>query len=309
MPETRAGKPDVTAQDATLMKRAAYASLGISIGLVAIKAFAYLLTSSVSVLATLADSALDLFTSTLNLIAIHSALTPADDEHRFGHGKAEPLAGMAQGAFIIASAGFITIQAIGRFIAPQPMEHGNTALIVMVISLIGAIAIVAYQRHVAAKTGSLAIGADKVHYTGDIVTVGGVILAIVLVTRFGWQLADPIIALFVAAILVWAAWSVFGPAYDQLMDRELADDDRERITRIVRANPEVKDLHELRTRAAGLHTFIQLHIVMSPDTTLVRAHAVSDEIERRLCAEFPNAEVIIHADPWDDAEANAQTHH
>lgn len=297
MPEARAGKPDVTAQDATLMKRAAYASLGISVFLVGIKAFAYLLTSSVSVLASLADSSLDLFTSTLNLVAIHSALTPADDEHRFGHGKAEPLAGLAQFAFIAASAGFIAVQAIGRFIRPEPVEHGETALVVMVISLIGAIAIVSYQRYVAARTGSLAIGADKVHYTGDVVTVGGVILAIVLATRFGWQLADPIIALFVAGALVWAALSVFRPAYDQLMDRELADDDRARIERIVRAHPEVQAFHELRTRAAGLHTFIQLHIELDPAMSLSRATQVSDEVEASLCAAFPNAEVIVHQDP------------
>jgi ferrous-iron efflux pump FieF len=304
MPETRAGKPNVTAQDASLMKRAAYASLAISILLVAIKAFAYLLSSSVAVLASLADSALDLFTSTLNLVAIHSALTPADAEHRFGHGKAEPLAGLAQGAFIAGSASFIVVQAVGRLIRPVPMEHGDTALAVMVVSLIGACAIVFYQRHVVAKTGSIAIGADKVHYTGDIVTNGGVIVALLLVTRLGWQLADPIIALFVAAALVWAAWSVFRPSYDQLMDRELADDDRARIERIVRAHPEVKGLHELRTRAAGLHTFIQLHIVLAPETSLVRAHAVSDEVEASLCAAFPNAEVIIHQDPWNDEQAN-----
>lgn len=297
MVETRAGRPDVTARDASLMKRAAYASLGISIVLVAIKAFAFFLTSSVAVLASLADSALDLFTSTLNLVAIHSALTPADDEHRFGHGKAEPLAGLAQGAFIAGSATFLIVQGVSRLIAPQPMEHGDAALAIMIVSLIGACAIVAYQRHVVSKTGSIAIGADKVHYTGDIVANGGVIVAILLATRLGWRLADPIIALFVAAALIWAAWSVFRPAYDQLMDRELADDDRVTIERIVRAHRDVKNLHELRTRAAGMHTFIQLHIELDPAMSLMRATEVSDEVEQSLCARFPNAEVIIHQDP------------
>ncbi len=211
MPEARAGKPDVTARDASLMKRAAYASLGISVGLVAIKAFAYLLTSSVAVLASLADSALDLFTSTLNLVAIHSALTPADDEHRFGHGKAEPLAGLAQFAFIVASAGFITVQAIGRFIRPEPVEHGDTALVVMVISLVAlspSSPISAMWWRGRAPSPS---APTRSTIRATMVTVGGVILAIVLATRFGWQLADPIIALFVAAALVWAALSVFRP--------------------------------------------------------------------------------------------------
>jgi ferrous-iron efflux pump FieF len=297
MPEERAGKADVTEDDAKLMRRAAYASLGISICLVGIKAFAYFLSGSVAVLASLADSALDLFTSTLNLVAIRSALTPADDEHRFGHGKAEPLAGLAQGAFIAASATFITIQAIGRFLSPAPLEHGTTALIVMVISLFGAVAIVAYQRYVSKRTGSLAIGADKIHYTGDVVTVGGVILAIVLATEFGWQLADPIIAILVAAALVWAAWSVFLPSYEQLMDRELPNADRERIKDMVLKHPEVTSLHDLRTRAAGLHTFIQMHIELDPAINLLRAHEVSDEVETAVAAAFPNCQVIIHQDP------------
>ena len=297
MVESRAGKPDVTEREAAHMRSAAIASLAISIVLVAIKAFAYFLTSSVAVLASLADSALDLFTSTLNLFAIRSALTPADAEHRFGHGKAEPLAGLAQGAFIAGSATFLIIQSVNRLIAPQPMVHGDAALIIMVISLIGACAIVGYQRYVVAKTGSIAIGADKVHYTGDIVTNGGVIVAIVLSTQLHWELADPVIALFVAAVLIYAAWRVFRPAYDQLMDRELADEDRARIERIVREHPDVQNLHELRTRAAGLHTFIQLHIELDPAMSLMRATEVSDEVEKSLCAAFPNAEVIIHQDP------------
>ena len=282
---------------ATLMRRAAFASLGISIVLVAIKAVAYWMSSSVSVLASLADSALDLFTSTLNLVAIHSALTPADDEHRFGHGKAEPLAGLAQGAFIAGSATFLVVQAVNRLIAPQPIAQGIPALAIMIVSLFGSAAIVAYQRHVVKETGSLAIGADKVHYTGDLLTNGGVIVAILLGWYLHWELADPIIALFVAGALIWTAWSVFAPSYDQLMDRELADENRAEIARIVMAHPEVKNLHDLRTRAAGLHHFIQLHIELDPDMTLTRAQQVSDDVERELCAAFPTAQVIIHQDP------------
>ena len=163
-----------------LMRRAAILSLGTSVVLVAIKLFAYLVTHSISVLASFADSALDLFTSSLNIIAIRSALTPADAEHRFGHGKAEPLAGLAQGAFIAGSATFLVIQAINRFVEPQPVERGPIALLVMLISLAGSVGVVAYQRYVVAHTGSIAVGADKVHYTGDVVTNIGVIFAIIL---------------------------------------------------------------------------------------------------------------------------------
>ena len=280
-----------------LMRRAAFASLAVSVLLVAIKTFAYFASDSVSVLASLADSALDLFTATLNIVAIRSALTPADAEHRFGHGKAEPLAGLTQGAFIAGSATFLIVQAVNRLIEPRPMEHGVAALAVMVVSIVCAVGLVLYQRRVVARTGSVAIGADKMHYLGDVATNAGVIVAIALAWGFGWQTADPIIAMMVAAILIWSAWSVFRQSYDQLMDRELPDADREKIKTIVMRHAEVRSLHDLRTRAAGIATFIQLHIELDPAMSLTRSHEVSDEVEHDLCAAFPNAEVIIHQDP------------
>jgi ferrous-iron efflux pump FieF len=287
----------MAASNASVMRRAALASLGVSVLLVILKAFAFFASGSVSVLASLADSALDLFTSTLNLVAIRSALTPADAEHRFGHGKAEPLAGLAQGAFIAGSATFLVVQAVNRLLEPQPVERGLPALIVMIVSIVFSIALVAYQRRVVAQTGSVAIGADRIHYLGDVATNAGVIVAILLAWGLGWQAADPIIAIFVAAVLIWSAWSVFRTSYDQLMDRELPDADREKITAIVMAHDEVHSLHELRTRAAGVHAFIQFHIELDPAISLMRAHQVSDEVERQVCAEFPHAEVIIHQDP------------
>ena len=285
------------AANASIMRRAALASLGVSVLLVGLKAFAFFASGSVSVLASLADSALDLFTSTLNLVAIRSALTPADAEHRFGHGKAEPLAGLAQGAFIAGSATFLVVQAVNRLLEPQPVERGLPALAVMVVSIVFSVALVLYQRYVVARTGSIAIGADKIHYLGDVATNAGVIVAILLAWGLGWQAADPIIAIFVAAVLIWSAWSVFRMSYDQLMDRELPDADRDKIIAIIKGHDEVRSLHDLRTRAAGVHAFIQFHIELDPSMSLIRAHEVSDEVEQQLCAQFPHAEVIIHQDP------------
>jgi ferrous-iron efflux pump FieF len=279
------------------MRRAAMASVGVSLFLVAIKTFAYFASHSVAMLASLADSALDLFTAGLNLFAIHEALAPADKEHRFGHGKAEPLAGLAQGAFITASALFLVIQAVQRLINPQPVEHGLEALIVMLVSIVMAIGLILYERNVVQKTGSLAVSADQTHYIGDLVTNIGVVIAILLTAGVGWLLADPIIALLVAAVLVGSAWLVFRQSLDQLMDHELPDDERQKIIGIIRAHPEVISLHDLRTRAAGLYTFIQVHIELDPEMTLSRAHAVSDAVESELCAAFNKAEVIIHQDP------------
>jgi ferrous-iron efflux pump FieF len=278
------------------MRRAALASVCVSLFLVAIKTFAYFASHSVAMLASLADSALDLFTAGLNVFAIREALTPADREHRFGHGKAEPLAGLAQGAFITASALFLVIQAVQRLISPQPIEHGLEALLVMLVSIVMAIGLILYERSVVKRTGSLAISADQTHYIGDLATNIGVVIAILL-AGLGWVLADPIIALLVAAVLVGSAWLVFRRCLDQLMDHELPDEEREKIKSIVRAHPEVISLHELRTRKAGLYTFIQIHIELDPDMPLSRAHAISDAVEAELCAAFDKAEVIIHQDP------------
>jgi len=284
-------------QAAGLMRRAAIASVSVSLFLVAIKTFAYFASHSVAMLASLADSALDLFTSSLNLIAIRSALTPADAEHRFGHGKAEPLAGLAQGAFITASALFLVIQAINRILVPEPIDHSIAALVVMCIAIACAIGLILYQRKVVARTGSLAVDADQTHYLGDLVTNIGVVLALLLSTGLGWTLADPLIAIAVAGIMLFTALSVGRQSFNQLMDRELPDSERDRIVRIARAHSAVKNVHDLKTRAAGLSTFIQLHLGLDPKISLTEAHTISDAVERALLEAYPGADIIIHQDP------------
>jgi ferrous-iron efflux pump FieF len=279
------------------MRRAALASVAVSLFLLAIKALAYFASNSVAMLASMADSALDLFTSCLNLFAIQEALAPADAEHRFGHGKAEPLAGLAQGAFIIASALFIAVQAVTRILEPEPIDHSIVALVVMCVSIFTAICLIVYEKRVVAKTGSLALAADQTHYLGDLVTNVGVVLAIVLSTWLHWRMADPVIAILVAGVMVTTALGVGRQSLDQLMDRELPDADRARIAAIVKSHAAVRSLHDLRTRAAGLSTFIQVHVEMDPMMSLAEAHAVSDAVERELLSAFPNAEVIIHQDP------------
>jgi ferrous-iron efflux pump FieF len=285
------------AANGALMRRTALAAVGVAALLILLKALAYIVTDSIAMMASLADSALDIFASSINLLAIRSALTPADAEHRFGHGKAEPLAGLAQGAFISGSVAFLVIESVSRLVAPHPIERGGVALAVMGISIGLTVALVIFQQFTVARTKSLAIGADRLHYAGDVLTNLGVILGVILSTQFHLLEADPIIGLLVAGILSLSAWHVFRQSYDQLMDRELPDDERERIKSIVMRNAEVRNLHDLRTRAAGVHTFIQLHIELDPAISLTRAHEVSDQVEHELCAAFPNAEVIIHQDP------------
>jgi ferrous-iron efflux pump FieF len=279
------------------MQRAALAAVAISALLVGLKATAYVITDSVAMMAALADSALDLFASSINLLAINQSLTPADREHRFGHGKAEPLAGLAQGAFIAGSATFLVVESIGRIVSPHAVGHAAIGIVVMGFSVAAVLGLVLYQRVAVARSGSLAIQADRLHYLGDLLTNIGVIVGITLATRFGILIADPIVGLGVAVVLTASAWHVVRQSYDQLMDRELPEAERDRIKAIVLGHRDVRNLHDLRTRAAGISKFVQLHIELDPAISLTRAHEVSDAVEAEIVAAYPDAEVIIHQDP------------
>jgi ferrous-iron efflux pump FieF len=284
-------------ESASLMRRAALAAVVVAVVLIILKATAYILTGSVAMMSSLADSALDLFASAINLLAINQSLVPADAEHRFGHGKAEPLAGLAQGAFIAGSATFLVVESVGRLAAPRPLDHPIIGLVVMAVSIVAVLALVLFQRMAVRRTGSIAIQADRLHYLGDLSTNIGVVIGIVLATRFHILLADPIVALCVAAVLAASAWHIGKRSCDQLMDRELPDRDRDRIKSIVLAHPEVRNLHDLRTRAAGISKFVQLHVELDPTMSLTRAHEISDAVEADILAAYPDTQVIIHQDP------------
>lgn len=280
-----------------LMRRVALAAVLTATFLAALKAVAFLLTDSVAMLASLADSALDIFASFVNLLAVRQALTPADHEHRFGHSKAEPLAGLAQGAFIAGSAVFLIVESVQRLIVLRPVVHGTAGLVVMAISIVATLVLVTAQRSVVRRTGSLAISADRSHYLSDVLVNLGVVVGIFLATRFGLLIADPVVGIVIAGVIAHTAWNVFRQSYDQLMDRELPDEDRNRIKAIVTGHEGVLDIHDLRTRSAGTRSFIQFHIELDSTLTLYRAHLISDEVEAKLREAFPQAEIIIHQDP------------
>ncbi|MEQ9225634.1 MAG: cation diffusion facilitator family transporter [Parvibaculum sp.] len=289
--------PDSAARNAQLMKRATYAAVVVAIVLVAMKSVVLWFTGSVAMLGTLFDSLLDGSASLLNLFAVRAALVPADHEHRFGHGKAEALAGLGQSVFIFGSAGYITFEAVRRLLNPVPVQHSASGIAVTVFAIIVTLALVAYQRRVVAETRSLAIEADSIHYRGDLLMNLSVIAALVLSGYLGFHLADPLFALVIAGLIAWSAAKIVMNALDQLMDRELSDEDRERIKKIALEHPEVVNLHDLRTRASGVHSFIQFHLELERDITLMAAHRISDEVERSVMKAFPGAEVIIHQDP------------
>ena len=279
------------------MRWATYASTATAALLIAIKLAAWLATDSVALLSTLIDSTIDLAASVLTLAAVRQALQPADHEHRFGHGKVEALAGLGQAAFILGSAGLLASEALGRLVHPVPVSHGVWGVAAMGVSILATLALLAFQRRVVARTRSLAIKADSLHYAGDVALNLSVILSLLLAMGPGWALADPLFAIGIAAWLMVSAGGIARGAIATLMDHELPETERERIRALAEAHPEVIGLHDLRTRSSGRQGFIQLHLVLPGQLPLVEAHRIADQVEAAILAEFPRFEVIIHQDP------------
>jgi ferrous-iron efflux pump FieF len=280
-----------------LRTRATYASVAVSAVLIAIKFAAWIATGSVAMLSSLVDSLLDVVASVVNLFAVRQALEPPDREHRFGHGKAEPLAALGQAAFLGGGAMLLVFEAVSRVISPAPVTRANLGIVVIVASLLIDGALVLYQRYVVVRTASMAIGADELHFRSDLVVNTGVLAALVIDRFVDVPILDP---LFGGAIGLWIIYSsvrLLRLSLTQLMDHELPDAERARIRTIAEAAPEVTAVHDLRTRAAGPTAFIQLHLEMDGAMNLLRAHEIADRVEAQLRNAYPNAEIIIHQDP------------
>ncbi|MCZ8124315.1 MAG: cation diffusion facilitator family transporter [Magnetospirillum sp.] len=282
---------------ARLMRRATYASVAVATTLILAKTVAWVMTDSVSVLSSLLDSLLDAAASLVNLFAVRHALEPADEEHRFGHGKAEALAGLAQAAFIAGSALLLFSEALHRLWAPVPVERGEVGLAVTALSIVLTLALVRYQRHVVERTGSLAVGADRLHYASDLLLNGGVALSLLASMALGWSLVDPLCGLAIGAFILKGAWAIGRDALDHLMDRELPEATRAKIMAIARAQPLIRDVHDLRTRATGPNISVQMHLELDGALTLADAHVAADAVEEAVLAAFPGADVIVHMDP------------
>jgi ferrous-iron efflux pump FieF len=280
-----------------LMHLATSAAIASAALLVIVKAAVYFDSKSVALLSSLADSALDLLASGLTFLAVRFALTPADEEHRFGHGKAEPLSALGQAAFIAGSAVLVMVEGIARFHSPAVVHDNTDGIIVMVIASVVTFALVALQRYVIRKTGSLAIGADSLHYTGDLLMNLSVIAALFLSSYLSLPWIDPVFGIGISAFMLANAARLSVSAVSSLMDHELPDDLRKQIVQIALQHPKVKHVHELRTRTSGVQKFIQMHIVLDRDLSLLEAHRITDDVEKAVDAVFPGADIIIHQDP------------
>ncbi len=269
----------------------------VALSLIGLKTYAWLATGSIALLGSLFDSVLDFSISFINFFVVRHALTPADDEHRFGHGKAEALAALAQALVISVSAILLIMQSVDRFFNPQPISHGVIGIVVIVIAIVATLGLVFFQRKVAKSTGSLAISADSAHYEADLYMNLAVILSLVLTIYADFSLADPILGGVVALMLLMSAREILAKSSKQLMDHEANDETRGNIEAIIGAHPEVRSFHDLRTRHSGTQLFIQAHIELDGEMSLFRAHEIAEEVEAALLMQYPGADVILHQDP------------
>lgn len=283
-------------RNARLLRIATYASVITAAILIVAKLAAWLLTGSVSILASLVDSVMDVGASSVNLFAVRYSLIPADKEHRFGHGKAEALAGLGQATFIAGSAVFLVLHVIDRLLNPQALTQLGVGFVVMLFSIVVTIALLITQHYVIRQTQSTAIRADALHYATDLATNTATLIALLL-AYLGWPGLDPLFALGIAAYILYSAGRIAIDALQLLMDRELPDEERRQIAAIAGATPGVLGVHGLRTRQSGQTRVIQLHLEFPDEMRLLQVHEITENAEQRLLEVFPDADVIIHQDP------------
>jgi len=277
----------------TLAGRAAIAAASL---LILVKLFAWFATGSSSILAALTDSLMDVTTSIINLFAIKIALQPADDDHRFGHGKAESLAGLAQAAFISGSSVLLMLNGISSLLNGNQINASSIGIGVMIFSVVVTVALVSFQTYIVKRTGSMAIKADSLHYRTDVFMNGAVLLALVL-AGIGWHWADGLFAIIVSLYILYGAWEIGALSINALMDKQLPKSDQELIIKSAYKVDGVRGVHDLRTRQSGNTKFIQLHLELDDDQSLFEAHEKADLLEEALDKHFPHADILIHLDP------------
>jgi ferrous-iron efflux pump FieF len=289
-------------ESARLTRRITALSVGIALVLTLLKGAVWLAGGSVAVLASLADSGLDVLAAFGTFVAVRYAAAPPDAEHRFGHGKAEAFASLLQAGLVFASAALIAQEAVRHLIAPRPLQHLSWGVAVMALSTLLSFLLVLAQTRVLQRTRSVAVAGDRAHYFADVISNLVALVSIAASALFGISGFDAAGGLLVAAVLLWGAVGVFRQASDELMDRELPDDARARIVSLMTQDKRLTGVHQLRTRASGPTVHIQMHADLDPDLSLETAHQVVVAAENRVLEAFPNADIIIHADPRGRAE-------
>ena len=288
-----------------LLKRATTASVSLAFALIGLKTWGYIESGSVAIFGTLLDSVMDSLSSIIIFVAVRFSLVPADEDHRFGHGKAEAIAGLLQAFVITVTSIFLMYEVIDKIINPQTIRKAELGIGIIVASIVLTVLLVIYQKYVTKRTGSVAIEADEMHYSGDILLNFGVAFSLILGGYFDVIYADPIFGAIACLYLLHSAYQVFITSTDVLMDKEMNEEERYKIKEIIRNHVEVVGIHELRTRRSGLNIFIQFHMELEQGISLEEAHDISDQVEANIIEFYPNSEVFIHADPYDDSKHGA----
>jgi ferrous-iron efflux pump FieF len=273
------------------------ASISMALFLVVIKSYAAWKTGSVAMLGSLADTALDLVASIVTLVGVRWAAMPADDDHRFGHGKAEALAALIQVILISVSALGIAWRAVDRLANKAETQGLELGLGVSLVAIAATFALLAYQRYVIKRTGSVAIQTDHVHYQSDLLFNLSVIAALLLDQLLGWRMADPLFGIAIAAWLLYGALRAASQSINQLMDKEWPPEKRRSFLAAAAEHPELAGLHDCRTRTSGAHDFVQFHVWVPGHWTVAEAHERMDRAEEALQQRFPGTEILIHLDP------------
>lgn len=279
-----------------LLRNATFMSVSVAIVIIFMKVGAWIVTDSLSLLSSLVDSILDVAASIVSFIAVRYSLQPADDDHRFGHGKAEDIAAFSQSVFIAGSGVFILIEAVARLIEPEPVANEMIGIFVMIVASILTLILISYQKYVIAKTNSTAIKADSLHYKTDILVNFLVIVSFLSAIIFDADIIDPILALIVSIYIFKSAFEVGRHAFDKLMDKEFSEEERSQIIDCIKSNKDAKGFHDLKTRNSGVKPFIQFHLELDGSISLLDAHRISDDIEMKILKFFPHAEILIHQD-------------
>jgi len=283
-------------QTHNLMRWASRAAIFVAFSLVLFKAAAWWMSGSIAMQGSLADSALDLAASIVTFFAVKTALVPADDDHSFGHGKAEALAGLFQASIMAGSAVYLALEAVARFWEPRATQASELVIAVSLLAICLSLCLVLFQSYVVKKTNSLAIAGDSLHYRGDLLMNLGVVLA-AYASMVGYEAADGVFGILIAFYILWGARSVAIPAINMLMDKEMLEDERAKINQLALGHPAVLGLHDLKTRLSGRDYFIQMHLEVDGTISVQAGHDISEAVEAEIADLYPGAEILIHIDP------------
>ena len=281
---------------ARLVVMASLSSIMMALLLVMAKMLVWFFSNSITILASMTDSMMDLVTSVINYIAVRFAIKPPDEDHNYGHAKIEALAGLAQCAFISASAIFLLVSSINRYFNPVQLTNIDLGIYVTVLSLILTLFVVVFQTYVIKKTDSQIIAADRLHCQSDLYSNLAIIVSL-LICSSGYEIADVIFALLITVYIAHGVYGIGVRSLNVLLDKKISNHLINDITSIMLATPGVLGLHEMRTRRVGNYIYIQVHMCIDRNISLEEAHAIASTAQKAVLCKYSQADILIHMDP------------